>query len=543
MLKSLYIKNYALIDEISLSFNKDFTVISGDTGSGKSILLNSIALLFGKRLEKNYVNNKKCIIEAVFEINQSLKAFFSKHNLDFASETIIRREITINGTSRIFINDTPVTLIKIKELSKYLIEIHSQNESLLIKQEHEQINILDRLANNHVLLQKYQNEFVIYNNILKERNEINLKSDISTLELDFLQFQLKELKDSHLNKDEKELIEKRLLILSNSEEISKIISSSSEYLTSENGIINNLNKIYRDFLKFENFNHLSDRLNSNIIDLNDISDEVLSYRNNLDANPKEINELSSRLNILNNLFLKHRVKSIDELFLIIKKLEEKIALFSNLSQNINDLNLKIDKQLKIISKLSEDITISRKKVCKKFEEDIEETLKSLSIPHAKFNIHIDKSENYNFTGNDNIQFYFSANKGKNAKNLSSVASGGEVSRLMLAIKFLLSKEFSNKTLIFDEIDTGVSGDIASYMGDLMKKISFTSQLLSITHLPQIASKSDFHIKVFKRTLENSTVTSAVYLEGNDRVVEIAKLLSGKSISNAAILNAKELLNQ
>ena len=306
MLKSLYIKNYALIDEISLSFNKDFTVISGDTGSGKSILLNSSALLFGKRLEKNYVNNKKCIIEAVFEINQSLKAFFSKYNLDFASEPLIRREITINGTSRIFINDTPVTLIKIKELSKYLIEIHSQNESLLIKQEHEQINILDRLANNHVLLQKYQNEFVIYNNILKERNEINLKSDISTLELDFLQFQLKELKDSHLNKDEKELIEKRLLILSNSEEISKIISSSSEYLTSENGIINNLNKIYRDFLKFENFNHLSDRLNSNIIDLNDISDEVLSYRNNLDANPKEINELSSRLNILNNLFLKHR---------------------------------------------------------------------------------------------------------------------------------------------------------------------------------------------------------------------------------------------
>ena len=543
MLKSLYIKNYALIDEISLDFNNDFTVISGDTGSGKSILLNSISLLFGKRLEKNYTNDKKCIVEAVFKIDATLKAYFSKHNLDFESETIIRREITAKGTSRIFINDTPVTLIKIKELSTYLIEIHSQNESLLIKEEDEQINILDRLANNHNLIEKYQNEFIIYNNFLKSLHDIKSKSNLSSLELDFFKFQLQELIDVNLKKDEKEIIEKKLLILSNSEDISKLISSSSEYLSSDLGIISNLNKIYKDFLKFENFSNLTERIHSNIIDLNDISDEILSYRNNLDSNPLEINKLSSRLNVLNNLFLKHRVTSIDELFLIIENLEKKILSFSNYSQNINDLNLKINDKLEVISKLADKITFSRKKVCNKFEREIEQTLKSLSIPHASFKISVEKRENYNFTGNDCVEFCFSANKGNSVKSLSSVASGGEVSRLMLAIKFLLSKDYSNKTLIFDEIDTGVSGDIASYMGDLMKKISFTSQLLSITHLPQIASKSDFHIKVFKKTLQNSTVTRAVYLEGNDRVVEIAKLLSGKSISDAAILNAKELLNQ
>jgi len=543
MLKSLYIKNYALIDEISLDFNNDFTVISGDTGSGKSILLNSISLLFGKRLEKNYTNDKKCIVEAVFKIDATLKAYFSKHNLDFESETIIRREITAKGTSRIFINDTPVTLIKIKELSTYLIEIHSQNESLLIKEEDEQINILDRLANNHNLIEKYQNEFIIYNNFLKSLHDIKSKSNLSSLELDFFKFQLQELIDVNLEKDEKEIIEKKLLILSNSEDISKLISSSSEYLSSDLGIISNLNKIYKDFLKFENFSNLTERIHSNIIDLNDISDEILSYRNNLDSNPLEINKLSSRLNVLNNLFLKHRVTSIDELFLIIENLEKKILSFSNYSQNINDLNLKINDKLEVISKLADKITFSRKKVCNKFEREIEQTLKSLSIPHASFKISVEKRENYNFTGNDCVEFCFSANKGNSVKSLSSVASGGEVSRLMLAIKFLLSKDYSNKTLIFDEIDTGVSGDIASYMGDLMKKISFTSQLLSITHLPQIASKSDFHIKVFKKTLQNSTVTRAVYLEGNDRVVEIAKLLSGKSISDAAILNAKELLNQ
>ena len=543
MLKSLYIKNYALIDEISLDFNNDFTVISGDTGSGKSILLNSISLLFGKRLEKNYTNDKKCIVEAVFKIDATLKAYFSKHNLDFESETIIRREITAKGTSRIFINDTPVTLIKIKELSTYLIEIHSQHQSLLIKEEDEQINILDRLANNHNLIEKYQNEFIIYNNFLKSLHDIKSKSNLSSLELDFFKFQLQELIDVNLKKDEKEIIEKKLLILSNSEDISKLISSSSEYLSSDLGIISNLNKIYKDFLKFENFSNLTERIHSNIIDLNDISDEILSYRNNLDSNPLEINKLSSRLNVLNNLFLKHRVTSIDELFLIIENLEKKILSFSNYSQNINDLNLKINDQLEVISKLADKITFSRKKVCNKFEREIEQTLKSLSIPHASFKISVEKRENYNFTGNDCVEFCFSANKGNSVKSLSSVASGGEVSRLMLAIKFLLSKDYSNKTLIFDEIDTGVSGDIASYMGDLMKKISFTSQLLSITHLPQIASKSDFHIKVFKKTLQNSTVTRAVYLEGNDRVVEIAKLLSGKSISDAAILNAKELLNQ
>jgi len=543
MLKSLYIKNYALIDEISLDFNNDFTVISGDTGSGKSILLNSISLLFGKRLEKNYTNDKKCIVEAVFKIDATLKAYFSKHNLDFESETIIRREITAKGTSRIFINDTPVTLIKIKELSTYLIEIHSQNESLLIKEEDEQINILDRLANNHNLIEKYQNEFIIYNNFLKSLHDIKSKSNLSSLELDFFKFQLQELIDVNLEKDEKEIIEKKLLILSNSEDISKLISSSSEYLSSDLGIISNLNKIYKDFLKFENFSNLTERIHSNIIDLNDISDEILSYRNNLDSNPLEINKLSSRLNVLNNLFLKHRVTSIDELFLIIENLEKKILSFSNYSQNINDLNLKINDKLEVISKLADKITFSRKKVCNKFEREIEQTLKSLSIPHASFKISVEKRENYNFTGNDCVEFCFSANKGNSVKSLSSVASGGEVSRLMLAIKFLLSKDYSNKTLIFDEIDTGVSGDIASYMGDLMKKISFTSQLLSITHLPQIASKSDFHIKVFKKALQNSTVTRAVYLEGNDRVVEIAKLLSGKSISDAAILNAKELLNQ
>tara|TARA_B110000240_G_C13512021_1_gene460179 strand:+ start:4880 stop:6511 length:1632 start_codon:yes stop_codon:yes gene_type:complete len=543
MLKHLKIKNYALIKELSLDFDDDFTVISGDTGSGKSILLNAIGLLFGKRYDKNIINEKKCVIEAIFIINPSFNFFFTNYNLDFDINTIIRREISIEGKSRVFINDTPVTLNKVKELSSHLIEIHSQNESLLIKNENEQINILDKLASNVLLLEKYQTEFINYRNLINSLAEFKANNQNSEIENDFLKFQFDEINEANLIEDEKEELESRILLLSNIEEISETISISNNLLSSENGIFSSLNTIQKKISKFKIFAGLSDRLNTNLIDLNDILSDILSYENNLDDNPKELLQLLSRLDLLNSLLQKHRVTSLKDLIIIKDKLSEKINSSANYNNHVKELNLNIANKFNLVKSLSHKITLSRQKVKNNFENEIVQSLKLLSIPHAKFVVNITEKDKPSFSGIDNVIFSFSANKGKKVENLSKVASGGEVSRLMLAIKYFMSKHQSPKTLIFDEIDTGVSGEIASYMGDLMKDISGKSQLITITHLPQIASKASSHIKVFKEIINNQSQTKAIYLNDNERVNEIAKLLSGKKISSAAILNAKELLNQ
>ena len=543
MLKHLKIKNYALIKELALDFDHDFTVISGDTGSGKSILLNAIGLLFGKRYDKNIINERKCVIEAVFIINPSFKFFFTNYNLDFDINTIIRREISIEGKSRVFINDTPVTLNKVKELSSHLIEIHSQNESLLIKNENEQINILDKLASNVLLLEKYQTEFINYRNLINSLAEFKANNQNSEIENDFLKFQFDEINEANLIEDEKEELESRILLLSNIEEISETISISNNLLSSENGIVSSLNTIQKKISKFKIFASLSERINTNLIDLNDILSDILSYENNLDDNPKELLQLLSRLDLINSLLQKHRVTSLKDLIIIKDKLSEKINSTANYSNYVKELNLNINNKFNLVKSLSNKITLSRQKVKNNFENEIVQSLKLLSIPHAKFVVNITEKDKPSFSGIDNVIFSFSANKGKKVENLSKVASGGEVSRLMLAIKYFMSKHQSPKTLIFDEIDTGVSGEIASYMGDLMKDISGESQLITITHLPQIASKASSHIKVFKEIINNQSQTKAIYLNDNERVNEIAKLLSGKKISSAAILNAKELLNQ
>jgi len=543
MLKHLKIKNYALIKELALDFDHDFTVISGDTGSGKSILLNAIGLLFGNRYDKNIINERKCVIEAVFIINPSFKFFFTNYNLDFDINTIIRREISIEGKSRVFINDTPVTLNKVKELSSHLIEIHSQNESLLIKNENEQINILDKLASNVLLLEKYQTEFINYRNLINSLAEFKANNQNSEIENDFLKFQFDEINEANLIEDEKEELESRILLLSNIEEISETISISNNLLSSENGIVSSLNTIQKKISKFKIFASLSERINTNLIDLNDILSDILSYENNLDDNPKELLQLLSRLDLINSLLQKHRVTSLKDLIIIKDKLSEKINSTANYSNYVKELNLNINNKFNLVKSLSNKITLSRKRVKNNFENEIVQSLKLLSIPHAKFVVNITEKDKPSFSGIDNVIFSFSANKGKKVENLSKVASGGEVSRLMLAIKYFMSKHQSPKTLIFDEIDTGVSGEIASYMGDLMKDISGESQLITITHLPQIASKASSHIKVFKEIINNQSQTKAIYLNDNERVNEIAKLLSGKKISSAAILNAKELLNQ
>ena len=543
MLKHLKIKNYALIKELALDFDHDFTVISGDTGSGKSILLNAIGLLFGNRYDKNIINERKCVIEAVFIINPSFKFFFTNYNLDFDINTIIRREISIEGKSRVFINDTPVTLNKVKELSSHLIEIHSQNESLLIKNENEQINILDKLASNVLLLEKYQTEFINYRNLINSLAEFKANNQNSEIENDFLKFQFDEINEANLIEDEKEELESRILLLSNIEEISETISISNNLLSSENGIVSSLNTIQKKISKFKIFASLSERINTNLIDLNDILSDILSYENNLDDNPKELLQLLSRLDLINSLLQKHRVTSLKDLIIIKDKLSEKINSTANYSNFVKELNLNINNKFNLVKSLSNKITLSRQRVKNNFENEIVQSLKLLSIPHAKFVVNITEKDKPSFSGIDNVIFSFSANKGKKVENLSKVASGGEVSRLMLAIKYFMSKHQSPKTLIFDEIDTGVSGEIASYMGDLMKDISGESQLITITHLPQIASKASSHIKVFKEIINNQSQTKAIYLNDNERVNEIAKLLSGKKISSAAILNAKELLNQ
>ena len=545
MIKKLHINNYALFKNVEIDFTDGFTVISGDTGAGKSIMLDALSLVLGKRVDRFAESSatQKSVIEAEFLLNDSHKKFFNDNDIDFDQETIIRREISINGKSRAFINDTPVLLNVLTQFSHQIVEIFSQHEKLVFKDPKAQFIFLDEVAGSNELLLKYRLLLKEYNDIKSKINNIKKNGSLSLAELEFLQFQFNELNDANIESNEKEIIEEKIKLLENVDSISLALDEMRILFNNENGAINNINRAKKVSQNLDSLSEISKRLESVIIELEDINSEISYLQNSLEADPNELKRMTDRLDLINSLLHKHRLKFVDQLFDLKQDLHNKIEQSESFEVLLNkkekDLKVKYDQLIKLANILDDN----RKKVIPKITNHIEDILINLGIPHAQFQINLEQTNELHSFGCSNISMQFCANKGGEMKELMRVASGGELSRLMLAIKFLSAQNSSISTLIFDEIDSGVSGEIASLMGNMMQNISKSNQVIVISHLPQIASKAKTHLKVSKQIVDDKTTSTVHKLTSEDRVEEIAKLLSGKNITDAAIKNALDLLNQ
>ena len=545
MIERLKIKNYALLKDVSIDFKKGLTIISGETGSGKSILLDALTLLLGKRVERLFIksNSSKTIIEGLFRIKSSMMFFFEKHKLDFDEKTILRRELNPDGRSRAFINDTPVLLSVLSDFGNHIVDINAQNQSLLLKDEASQFFVIDKLAESEKYLLDYQKEFEKYNQLVSELELIKKSGSISDTELDFLRYQFEEIESSALKIGENNEMIAQISILENVEILIDSLSSSEEILNSEQGILTQLSSIKRKLSNSDSFADLFNRIDSVIIELNDVSNDLSSMSNVLKPDPERLIDLNARLDLINKLLLKHKKNSIEDLINYQKELQNKIDLSKSFESNLLKKRKEIERQYLNLEKSAVRLNNKRKKILFSFKKDVEDHLLNLGMPHAKFMATLNESAHFHKFGNKTVSFLFSANKGSSLLEISKVASGGELSRLMLVVKYIVSKISQVETLIFDEIDVGVSGQVASLMGTMMLEMSKSNQLIAISHLPQIAAKANEHLKVVKSVVGDKTNSDIIILNNKERVNEIAKLLSGKEVTSAAVENARVLLNQ
>jgi len=550
LLTSLYIKNYALIDELNVAFNNGLTIITGETGAGKSILLGGLSLVLGKRADLSQVKNaeEKCIIEAVFDIaNYDLKELFKVLDLDYDVQTIIRREILPSGKSRAFINDTPVTLESLVALSSYLIDIHSQHQTQQLTQDDYQFKVIDALAENKSNLETFSKGLVAYKSLQKDLEELKLSKAELIKEYDYNLFLSNELNEINLEKIDLEDLENQYEELNNVETIGEKLSSSKVILNTEDlGAIDQLKAVKQELSKIAGFGKLYESLKARIdsvgIELEDILVELDNLEENLSTDPQELEQIGSKLQIINNLFQKHSVSEIEELITIKNDLKSKIDNTEILDDTIR---LKEEQILKLEEKLNQvalKIHNKRKKIIPVFVSKLEAILSDLGMPNAKFKVELETTRHFLKNGKDNLQFLFMANKGSSFNELKKSASGGELSRIMLAIKSILAEYIQLPSIMFDEIDTGVSGEISNKMGEIMKQMSSQMQVFTITHLPQIAAKGYSHFKVFKTDIEEVTHTQLKKLNEDERIVEIAQMLGGLNITDSAMAHAKQLLN-
>ena len=550
MFTKIFIKNFALIDELEINFSNGFSTITGDTGSGKSILLSALSLVIGKRADHKILknNNIKCIIEAEFCLKKiNIKKVFDQNNIDYFDQTILRREILPNGKSRSFINDTPTNLDLMKLIGEKLIDIHTQHESLMLSNDNFFFSLIDNLSQQNNIVKNFSKNLYFYKEQCLElekldRLNISLKNDN-----DYNTYVLNELLDAKLVLGEQEELESNLLMLKNSEQIRNSLSRIDSLLyTDENSIenkITTLNSILNSISKFsDNYLEIKNRIESVLIELDDIKNELNSPLTNLDNDSFELDKLENRLSVIFNLQKKHAVNSIKELISKTNKL--KLQLLKNDSVEIDIENLKKEVSLKesLLDELSLKISNSRKKILPKLKSDLESVLSNLGMKNASFNFNIYDSTNYNRFGKNSIEVMFSSNKGVKHASLFKVASGGELSRILLSIKSVLSSHSKMPTMIFDEIDTGISGEMANAMANIMLKMSKNMQIIAITHLPQIAAKGNHHFNVYKNDNFGVINTKIKKLNSEDRIDEIAKMLSGDVMSDSALVHARELLN-
>ena len=550
MLTQLSINNYALINQLSIDFSSGLSIITGETGAGKSILLGALGLVLGNRADLSSLKDTstKCIVEAKVAIsNYNLQNFFKEVDLDYEPETIIRREILPSGKSRAFVNDTPVTLSVLNQLRIKLIDVHSQHQTMQLSDNIFQFSVIDAFAKNKERISSYQTGFVQLNQLKKELVELETKQREAYQQYDYNSHLFKELTAADLQVDEQNILEEKLERLNNVEDIKLNLSEALEIsITDDIGIqssVNNLeNKLSKIAPFYKEYQNLLERITSVKIEIDDIVAELENANESIDFNPNEAEEINDRLQLIYNLQKKHYVNSVEALLQVHEELSEKVLqvenadeLIANKQQEINIVSDTLDTIAAIISK-------ARNTSIPKLTKELENLLADLGMENARFSINIKTTKNYFSNGKDALEFLFSANKGGNYGELKKVASGGELSRIMLSVKKVLSTSTQLPTIIFDEIDTGVSGEVSNKIAAIMQQMSDHMQVIAITHLPQIASKGSTHYKVYKEEINGVTTTNLKQLSSEERIVEIAEMLSGKDISDAALIHAKELLN-
>jgi DNA repair protein RecN (Recombination protein N) len=550
LLTQLSINNYALINQLSIDFSSGLSIITGETGAGKSILLGALGLVLGNRADLSSLKDtsRKCIVEAKVSLaNYNLKDFFDKVDLDYEAETIIRREILPSGKSRAFVNDTPVTLSVLNQLRTQLVDVHSQHQTMQLSDTSFQFSVIDSLAKNQERIASYQRGFQQLNHHKKQLQKLEAIQKEANQQYDYNLHLFNELEEAKLKVDEQEVLEEKLDKLNNIEDIKLNLSEALELSVNEEiGIQNLLSTLENRLEKIAPFSteyeELSKRISSIKIEMDDIVSELEDANENVEFNPNEAEEINDRLQLIYNLQKKHYADTNQQLLVVFEDLSEKVSQVENAEETINSKKKEIDGVAVKLDKVAALISKNRTSSAPKLTKELQLLLTELGMENARFSIKIKQTANYFYNGKDELEFLFSANKGGSFGELKKVASGGELSRIMLSVKKVLSENTQLPTIIFDEIDTGVSGEVSNKIAAIMQQMSKNMQVISITHLPQIASKGENHYKVFKKEISGITTTSLKHLTMEERIVEIAEMLSGKDISDSALTHAKELLS-
>lgn len=550
MLRSLYIQNYALIEKLDISFGAGFSVITGETGAGKSIILGAIGLLLGQRAEVKAIRQgaSKCVIEARFDISAyGMEPFFEDNELEYEEECILRREVYASGKSRAFINDTPASLVQMKELGEQLIDVHSQHQNLLLNKEGFQLNVLDILSHNDEQLSAYQSLYREWKQAQQELADLIARAEQNKADEDYIRFQLEQLEEANLSAGEQEELEQETDMLSHAEEIKAGLFRVGQLLTSdEGGLLAGLKESLNTMLGLQKVyspaTELAERLESTYIELKDVSQEISSQEEDVEFNPDRLEEVNDRLNLIYTLQQKHRATTLEELLTLAEEYAAKLAAITSYDERIGELTTLCDTLYNKVRKQAAVLTKARTGAAREVEKQMASRLVPLGMPNVRFQVEMGIRKEPGVHGEDTVNFLFSANKNGSLQNISSVASGGEIARVMLSIKAMIAGAVKLPTIVFDEIDTGVSGEIADRMADIMQEMGEQDrQVISITHLPQIAARGCAHYKVYKQDNETETNSHIRRLADEERVEEIAHMLSGATLTEAALNNAKALL--
>lgn len=550
MLKSLFIQNFVLIDNLDITFEDNFSVITGETGAGKSIILGALALVLGQRADGKSIKEgaDKCTIEAAFDISKyDLTSFFEENDLEFdPAVCLFRRELYASGKSRAFVNDSPVSLSIMKELGTYLVDIHSQHQNLLLGDTLFQLRVVDILANNKQLVQQYREEFAVYVRWRKEIKELTDKATQAKQEEDYIRFQVEQLEEANLQAGEQEELEKEQTLLTHAEEIKNTLYKLYEVLNGEEqGIVRGLKEAVSLAGSLERFypkgKEMEERLRSAYIDLHDLAADAGAQQEDVEYNPERMEYVNTRLNLLYSLEQKHRVSSLDALITLQEQFRKQLLQIESFDEQIVELEKKIKVQYTKVVSLAKELRTTRKKAAELISRKLVEMIIPLGMPNVRFSVELSEKKEPDINGMDEICFLFSANKSGGLQPVAETASGGEISRLMLCLKAMIAGSTALPSIIFDEVDTGVSGDIADKMGTIMCELGSNMQVLAITHLPQIAAKGKNHYYVYKQDTTDRSITLIRKLDQNERITEIARMLSGATLTDASVANARDLL--